>query len=296
MSTNKSVITSSGSVLKQPENRFLSFLSFIPLDIFNKSKNCVSVLRLEGVIGKGPMGKSGLTFDAVNNNIEKAFKPKRLVAVCLVINSPGGLPVQAELISSRIRALSEEKSVPVYSFVEDIAASGGYWLACTGEEIYASKSSIVGSIGVITRGFGLHKAIEKFGIERRVFAQGENKSILDPFAPQKEEDARIIQNMQSQIYDHFVSYVKSRRKGKLTQSDEVLFNGAFWGGQSAVDFGLIDGIDNLYNFIKNKFGTEVNIKHIKSKESFLKKYLSSNTASDLISEIKEQLIYNKFDL
>ena len=202
--------------------------------------------------------------------------------------------MQAELISSRIRTLAAEKSVPVYSFIEDIAASGGYWLACSGDEIYASRGSIIGSIGVVSSGFGLHKMIEKLGIERRVYTQGANKSILDPFKPEKEEDIRIIKNMQAQIYQHFVDYVKLRRKGKLTQSDDVLFSGEFWGGQSAVDFGLIEGIDDLYNFIKKKYGSNVKFKYTKQKESFVKKLFGAK--ADVVAQIKEHLVYDKFNL
>ena len=204
--------------------------------------------------------------------------------------------MQAELIAERIRHLADAKLVPVYSFVEDVAASGGYWLACAGDEIYASKSSIIGSIGVVSSGFGLHKVIEKFGIERRIYTQGENKSILDPFVEQKEQDVKIIKALQEQIYQHFVNYVKTRRKAKLAQSDEFLFNGAFWAGQSAADFGLIDGIDNLHNFIKNKFGNDVSVQYIKNKTSFIKKYLSSSLAHDTIAQIKEELMYDKFNL
>jgi signal peptide peptidase SppA len=294
---SKNLITSGAHTIKQADNsKIFNFLSFLPFEIFNKSKGVVTVLRFDGIIGKGTMNKPGITIDDFNNKIEKAFKAKRLLAVCLVVNSPGGLPVQAELIAQRIRQLADANSIPVYSFIQDIAASGGYWLACAGDEIYASKSSIVGSIGVISSGFGLHKMIEKFGIERRIYTQGENKSILDPFVPQKDQDIKIIKDLQEQVYAHFVDYVKSRRKSKLTQSDGFLFNGAFWAGQSAVDFGLIDGIDNLYNFIKNKFGDDIDIQYVKNKPSFIKKYLSSNVASDVISEIKQQLIYDKFNL
>ena len=294
---SRNSMTSSAQTIKQPDNsRLFSFLSFLPFEIFDKSKGVVTVLRLDGIIGKGTMNKPGITIDDFNDKIEKAFKAKRLLAVCLVINSPGGLPVQAELIAQRIRQLADSRGIAVYSFIEDIAASGGYWLACAGDEIYASKSSIIGSIGVISSGFGLHKMIEKFGIERRIYTQGENKSILDPFVEQKDQDVKIIKALQEQIYNHFVDYIKSRRGAKLVQSDEFLFNGAFWAGQSALDFGLIDGIDNLHNFIKNKFGDDINIQYIKSKSSFIKKYLSSNLANDALAEIKEQLMYDKFNL
>jgi len=294
MTVNKAISATSEQITKQSDSKLLNLLSFLPFEIFNKNKNLISVLRLDGVIGKGGMGKSGINFDSLNDQIEKAFKPKSLLAVCLIINSPGGLPVQAELIAHRIRSLADEKGVAVYSFVEDIAASGGYWLACAADEIYVSKSSIIGSIGVISSGFGMHKAIEKLGIERRIYAQGSNKSVMDPFSPAKDEDVKIIKGVQQKIYNHFVEYVKTRRNAKLTQSDEFLFNGEFWAGQSAVDFGLVDGIDNLYNFIKNKFGSEAKVKQIKVKESFIKKYISAKT--DIIGEIKQQLIYDKFNL
>jgi ClpP class serine protease len=175
-----------------------------------------------------------------------------------------------------------------------VAASGGYWLACAGDEIYASKSSIIGSIGVISAGFGLHKAIEKLGIERRIYTQGSNKSILDAFMPEKEQDVEIVKNLQAQIHKHFIEYVKTRRKNRLTQTDAILFNGEFWAGQTAVDFGLIDGIDNCFNFIKNKFGQDVKIIHCKARESFIKKYFSSKT--DIIGQVKQQLMYDRYDL
>jgi signal peptide peptidase SppA len=280
-------------------SQLLSFLSFG----YKSPKTVVAVLRLSGVIGKVSNIKSGLSLESMNELIEKAFNLPKLTALCLIINSPGGSPVQSELIAKRIISLSKEKKIPVYSFIEDVAASGGYWLACAGTEIYASRSSIIGSIGVISTSFGFDKTIEKLGIERRVYSEGKNKSILDPFLPAKQSDIKIIQKLQQQIHSHFIDYVKERRIGKLTQSDDFLFNGEFWAGSSAVDFGLIDNIEDMYDFIKRKFGSEVKIEYVASKQSWLKKKFgmiqretSQQFADHLIDSIEHKLMTNQFNL
>lgn len=270
----------------------------------NKKKSFVSVLRLDGVIGKVGAMKSGLTLCALNDLIEKTFKNERLSAVCLVINSPGGSPVQSELIANRIINLAAEKNVPVYSFVEDVAASGGYWLACAGDKIYVSRSSIIGSIGVISSGFGFSELIKKIGVERRIYTQGMNKSVLDPFTPEKESDVDVIKKIQKDIHEHFIQFVKKRRQGSLTQTDEILFNGEFWCGQTAVDFGLVDGINDLYSFIKNKFGDDVKIEYIEPKQSWFKKKLgmslslkkiTDHLAESLLNKAESKIKNDKFD-
>lgn len=277
----------------QASSKLDNFISCLTLENFRNPKPVVSVLRLAGVIGKVGPGRGGMTLEGLNESIEDAFNKPNLEAVCLAINSPGGSPVQSELIASRIRALAKEKSVPVYGFVEDVAASGGYWLACAADEIYASKSSIIGSIGVISAGFGFSEAIKKMGIERRVYAQGTNKSVLDPFVPEKKEDIVILKKLQKHAHEHFIDYVKSCRKGRLTQNDDILFNGEFWSGAIAEDFGLIDGIDNMYNFIKKKFGDRVKIEYIKPKESWFKKRFMSRIEVGIDSESIVDAIYNK---
>ncbi len=268
-------------------------------------KPVVAVLRLEGVVGKVSAMKSGLTLCSLNKLIEKMFKIERLKAVCLAINSPGGSPVQSELIANRIIELAKEKDIAVYSFIEDVAASGGYWLACAGDKIFANRSSIVGSIGVIAAGFGFHEAIEKLGIQRRVYTQGNNKSVLDPFQPEKESDVKIIKKIQKDIHNHFIDMVKERRGGKITQSDEVIFNGEFWSGQIAADFGLVDGIDDLYSFIQEKFGDEVKIEYIEQKQSWFKKRFgvsavskefADNLVSGLVESAEKKLMQSKFDI
>ena len=159
----------------------------------------MAVLRLSGVIGKVSTMQSGLTLESLNELIEKAFKIKKLKALCLIINSPGGSPVQSELIAKRIRDLAKENKIKIYSFIEDMAASGGYWLACSGDWIYALPSSVIDSIGVVSSGFGFHEAINKLGIERRVYTEGKNKSVLDPFKPINKDDLQIIKICKSRF-------------------------------------------------------------------------------------------------
>jgi len=308
INNNKNVVIGSAfdqAPLKTQLTKFDQLLSLLPM--FTPSKPVIAILRLCGVIGKTGSFKSGLTIESLNELIEKAFEIKKLLAVCLIINSPGGSPVQSELIAARIRSLAQEKKVKVYSFVEDVAASGGYWLACAGEQIYACSSSIIGSIGVVSSGFGFHEAINKLGIERRVYSQGKNKSVLDPFKPEQESDIEIVKNIQKQIHDHFIDYVKERRAGKLTQTDDILFNGEFWTAQSALDYGLIDGVDNIYNVIKKKFGKDVKIEYIANKQSWFKKkvgLINHETAQDfsqtlvdsLIDSVETKIMYDKFNM
>lgn len=269
--------------------------NILTLKFLKKTKKIV-VLRLDGVIGNmGPGSSKGLTLESLNAQIEQAFLKSKATAVILSVNSPGGSPVQSELIAARILQLSKEKNIPVYSFIEDVGASGGYWLACAGSEIYASKSSIVGSIGVVRRGFGFVDAINKLGIERRVQTAGKNKSVLDPFKPEKKEDLELIKNLQLDIHAHFIDYVKTQRSGRITQDDDFLFNGKFWTGERAKEFGLIDGIENLYDFVKNKWGKNAKIEYVAPKESWFKKKFGishqSDFASNLSSAIKEEIKY-----
>lgn len=289
-------------IAKRQVGKLEQLFSLLPIIGSGASKPVVAVLRLSGVIGKVSSIKSGITIESLHELIDKAFEIKNLEALCLSINSPGGSPVQSELISKRIRLLAQEKKIPIYSFVEDVAASGGYWLACIGDQIYASRSSIIGSIGVISASFGFPAAIDKLGIERRVYAEGKNKSILDPFQPVQKEDIKIIKHLQKQIHQHFIDYVKERRVGKLTQEDDILFNGEFWSGQTAVDFGLIDGIDDTYSFIKKKYG-DVTIKYVANKQSWIKRKLGmvrhdfvQEFSDSLIESIDNKITYDRFNI
>lgn len=277
---------------KYAPSRFGSLLALLPFNL-SKSNPVVAVLRLSGTIGRVSNFKSGLTIESTYELIERAFKVPKLEALCLIINSPGGSPVQSELIAKRLIQLSKEKDIPIYSFVEDVAASGGYWLALAGQEIYALRSSIIGSIGVVSSGFGFKKAIDKLGIERRLITQGKNKSVLDPFEDIKPGDVKLIKQLQSEIHAHFIGYVKHRRGARLTQSDDILFNGEFWTGNIATDYGLIDGIDDLYSFVKRRFGPETKIEYIASKQSWFKKKLGMTSInSEVINEISDGVISN----
>jgi signal peptide peptidase SppA len=286
--SKNSISTAKTSINTNRSSKIDQLISVLPF-WFN-TKPVVAVMRLEGVIGKGGSMKSGLTISSLNKLIEKMFKIERLDAVCLCINSPGGSPVQSELISKRLTSLAKELGVPIYSFVEDVAASGGYWLACAGDKIFANKSSIIGSIGVISSGFGFHEAIGKLGIERRVISEGKNKSVLDPFQPAKSSDIKLVKDLQKKIYEHFIETVKEHRKGRLTQTDEIIFNGEFWTGQKALDYGLIDGIDDLYSFIHKKYGNEVKVEYIENKQSWFKRKLGMSNSKDTVQELTDTML------
>lgn len=219
----------------------------------------VPVVRLTGAIGFSTPLKPGLTLAGTARNLERAFGIKKAKAVALLINSPGGSPVQSHLIHQRIRQLSEEKQVPVLAFIEDVGASGGYMLACAADEILCDTSSIVGSIGVVGATFGLDKAIKKIGVERRVYTAGKRKVMLDPFLPESADDVRRLKAIQENIHQAFIALVKERRGGRLNGPESALFSGEYWDGRQAMDLGLVDGIDDLRNFLRRRFGEKVRI-------------------------------------
>lgn len=223
----------------------------------------IPVLRLSGPIGMASPLRPSLSIASAAGAIERAFNHSKLPAVAIVINSPGGSPVQSNLIFKRIRQLSEEKKKKVYVFCEDVAASGGYFLAVAGDEIYADPSSIVGSIGVIAATFGFVEAINKLGIERRVYTAGDNKSILDPFKPAQEEDIARLKAIQLDIHEVFKEVVRSRRGDKLNGSESELFSGAFWVAGKAQELGLIDGITDVRTKMREEFGDKVVLQNIK---------------------------------
>ncbi len=220
----------------------------------------VPVLRLSGAIGMASPLRPGLSIASLAEPLQKAFEMSKTPSVALIINSPGGSAVQSSLILKRIRALAEENEKKVHVFLEDVAASGGYYLAIGGDEIYAEPSSIVGSIGVISSGFGFVEAIDKLGIERRVYTAGRSKAILDPFLPQKPEDIERLASLQRDAHDVFIGAVKERRAGKLKGPDDELFSGAFWSGKQALEYGLIDGISDIRTRMRELYGENVKLK------------------------------------
>lgn len=265
-------------------------------------KKRVAVLRMSGVIADQSNRKSGISWSRYMPLLEKTFDVPDLDEVCLVINSPGGAPAQCSLISTVIRDLSKEKNVPVSAFVEDVAASGGYWLACSADKIYAQPSSIVGSIGVIAAMFGLDKVIKKYDVERRVYTAGEQKAFLDPFQPEDAKDIKRLKDMQKVIHRNFIDWVKERRGKKLTGTDKTLFEGQIWVGQDAVDRGLIDGIGDVWSEMRKKYGQKVKFIAIEPEKSFIQSLITGQAASripnaeDMISAVETRLEWQRWGL
>ncbi len=272
------------------------------------SSNVVPVLRLNGPIGMVTPLRPGLSIASLAAPIEKAFEMSKLPAVAVVINSPGGSPVQSSLILKRIRQLAFENKKKVYVFCEDVAASGGYYIALAGDEIYAEPSSIVGSIGVISASFGFDKAIDKLGIDRRVHTSGLSKSILDPFMPEKAEDVERLKALQRDVHDVFISEVKDRRAGKLKAPDAELFSGAFWSGPKALDYGLIDGIADVRTKMRELYGDKVKLKLVPLEKGGLLSRLRRapglnlealdrlHLADDLVSALETRALWSRFGL
>jgi serine protease SohB len=222
----------------------------------------VPVVRLSGVIGGPSLRGMGLSLAAVNPALERAFKVRGAKAVALAINSPGGSPVQSALIATRIRTLAGEKNLPVIAFIEDVGASGGYWLALAADEIFAAGSSIVGSIGVVHASFGLAGAIERLGIERRLYTAGANKAMLDPFRPQDPEDVDRLMDIMSDVHADFKGTVRQRRGDRLSAPDEDLFEGQIWTGRKAAELGVIDGLGDLHGILRERFGDKVRLPQV----------------------------------
>lgn len=225
---------------------------------FRKRPPAVAVVRFEGVIA-ARRSRATVSLASHAAALERAVRVKGLAALAIVVNSPGGAPVQSALLYRRIRALAEEHGVPVFAFAEDVAASGGYWLALAGDEIYAEETSLVGSIGVISAGFGFPRLIERLGIERRVHTAGENKSLLDPFRPEEADDVARLIALQEDIHASFKEHVQRRRAGKIDAGDDGLFSGEVLTGRMALARGLVDGIGDLRSVMRARFGETVRL-------------------------------------
>ncbi len=259
---------------------------------FLKSNPSVAVLRLQGMIATGARG--ALNDVTLAPLLQRAFTKGKPDAVALVLNSPGGSPVQSSLIGARIRRLAAEKEVPVYAFIEDVAASGGYWLASAADEIYGDESSIVGSIGVISAGFGAHELLGRYGVERRVYTAGKSKSMLDPFRPENPEDVARLKRILEDLHDNFIGHVKARRGDKLS-ADVDLFTGEIWLAAKASELGLIDGIGHLVPKMKEIFGEKVQFRDYSTRKPLLQR-LGAQMVQEAAQGLEERAAFARFGL
>ena len=269
-----------------------------------RSGPVIPVVRLQGVIDNGGLARPGLNLAHVAQPLERAFRVKKAPAVALVINSPGGSPVQSRLIAKRIRDLAALHDKKVLVFVEDVAASGGYMIAVAGDEIIVDPSSIVGSIGVIFAGFGLTGLIEKLGVERRVYTAGSNKSQLDPFRPENPDDIAHIKTLQAEIHDVFIALVKERRGDRLKDHPDM-YSGQFWTGRTAVSLGLADREGDLRSVLKEKFGDKAEPRLINPPRGFLGRrsgggiaasLLPATYADDLMASVEARALWARYGL
>lgn len=277
-----------------------------------RSGPIVPVLRLSGHIGSVTPLRPGLNLAMLSGSIQRAFSARGAKAVAIQINSPGGSAVQSMLIYKRIRDLADEKDLPVYVFAEDVVASGGYLIALAGDEIYVDASSIVGSIGVVSSGFGFDKAIKRLGIQRRVYTAGESKATLDPFQPEKDEDVKRLKDLQADVHDTFISLVKDRRGRRIKDADVNLFTGEFWSGKKAVELGLVDGISDIRSKMREMLGEKVRLRLITPKRGLFGRHLRDvfagsgettesgfarpSLADDFISAVEARSLWSRFGL
>jgi len=283
-------------------------LARIPIPGLWNRPPVVGVLRLAGVIGSlGPL-RSGLTLTALEPAIARAFSLRRLVAVALSVNSPGGSATQSDLIARRIRDWAEEKDVPVLVFCEDVAASGGYWLACSGDEIYLRETSIVGSIGVISASFGFSALLDKIGVERRLHTAGDKKSLLDPFRPEDPGDVDRLKGVQHDIHEAFKQTVRQRRASRLKAEEAELFSGEFWVGRKAIERGLADGLGEMRGILRARYGDNVVLKRVDGGRPWWRRRLGLRPAArdvagmagdwvgGALAAIEERALWSRFGL
>ena len=265
---------------------------------FLKKKKIIPHIKLSGVIGNVGKFKQGIDFSGQQDIISKAFSLKKAPCVAITINSPGGSPVQSHLIYNFIRQKAKKNKKKVIVFAEDVAASGGYLIACAGDEIYANSSSIIGSIGVIYSSFGFTELIKKIGVERRVHTAGKNKSTLDPFLDEKKEDIERLKNIQLDLHKDFIDVVEKNRGPKLKKSEVELFSGEFWSGRKAKSLGLIDEIGDAHQVLREKFGEDVVIKKFEKSKGWLSKKLSSSNdqVDQLANILDEKSVWQRYGL
>ena len=265
---------------------------------FLKKKKIIPHIKLTGIIGNVGKFRQGIDFSGQEEIILKAFSVKKAPCIAITVNSPGGSPVQSHLIYNFIRLQAKKNKKKVIVFAEDVAASGGYLIACAGDEIYANSSSIIGSIGVIYSSFGFTELIKKIGVERRIHTAGKNKSTLDPFLDEKKDDIERLKTIQLDIHKDFINVVEKSRGTKLKKSEVELFSGEFWSGSKAKELGLIDEVGDSHQILKEKFGEDVVIKKFEKNRSWLSKKLSSsnNHVDQLSNILEEKSVWQKYGL
>jgi serine protease SohB len=290
-----------------PIERVLTSLRPLVPARFRSDIPVVPVVRLAGAIGISSPLRPGLTIAGAARGLERAFAMRNIKAVALLINSPGGAAAQSHLIYRRIRALADEKKVPVIAFVEDVAASGGYMIACAADEIVCDASSIVGSIGVVGGSFGFDKLIEKIGIERRLYTSGERKAMLDPFLPEKPEDVERLKAIQNDIHESFIGLVKERRGAKLDSRETALFSGEYWTGRRGLELGLVDAIGDLRGTLRERYGDKVVTPLIAERGMFGRRLLGVGSdmgslwsgpglADDVVSTLEARALWARYGL
>jgi signal peptide peptidase SppA len=272
-------------------------------DRFRSNITVIPVVRLSGAIGAVSPLSPGLSISSVASRLERAFDLEKAPAVAIVVNSPGGSPVQSRLIFERIRALADEKKKKVHVFVEDVAASGGYMIACAGDDIVADPSSIVGSIGVVSAGFGFKGLIDRLGIERRVHTSGENKAVLDPFQPEKPEDVAHLLDLQKEVHETFIDLVRERRGSRLRHGED-LFTGLFWSGKKGLELGLVDALGDLRGALRERYGEKVKLRLVGEQKGMLAKLLPfGRSHADVpalvggaLAAIEERALWSRYGL
>lgn len=273
--------------MAKPDDRRERMVSWLP---WPKRPPVVPVIRLSGVIGSPMLRGSGLALATLESPLERAFKIRQAKAVALAINSPGGSPVQSALIGDRIRALAAKHDRKVIAFVEDVGASGGYWLALAADEIFADENSIVGSIGVVYSGFGFADAIGRLGVERRLFTAGEHKSLLDPFQPESPDDVGRLRTMLEEVHESFKAYVRRRRGDRLKGDDQAVFEGQVFTGRRALEAGLIDGVGHLQGVLRERFGDKVRLPVLSPGRSWLQRRLGIDSAGGATRALGDGLL------
>ena len=280
-------------------------LEWVPARL-RRGRPIVPVVRLSGLIGAVTPLRPGISLGGVARTLERAFSIKNAKAVALVINSPGGSPVQSRQIYLRVRHLAAEKKLPVLVFVEDVAASGGYMIACAGDEIFCDPSSILGSIGVVGGSFGFQELIKKLGVERRLYTAGAHKAMLDPFLPENPEDVTRVKTLQREIHAIFIALVRQSRGTRLKAADDVLFSGEYWAGETSVSLGLADAIGDLRSTLRARYGEKVLTPLIAPSSGMLSSLLGRRSAGtltalggaglgdELISALESRAIWSKF--